>query len=484
MPPDRNDVQLENGHVRIANRLLEAVLATDKLHATQIRILLALIRLTYGWRRKTVRIRQADLAAAAGVKYSGSFRLQLQELIDEHVVLEVEASAGGRGKAPLYALQKDFSRWGRFAVAPSALASPSSAWGTRPESDDALLPSADDDVDQEDAARAPAAPFPAPLTAAKGSEIFSGDSCPPEGIIKPASPEAGKPVVIGASPRAPSGLLPFHGQRSCLQEGSIDPPKDTGNKELGERKDRKDTSSSATTSPAADSRPPKGTNQNPTRVAELDAFRLALVIAANQGIAANEAVRSAIGGEPTPLVHGHSAAYELAEQLLDRRVPLDWAKGTIYELAENYRPDPRQRRFQPSSLKYFERALLEAWEREQAGAAAASSPRPSAAPKPGAGSRDDGRYQVAQALFRIVCEAGLLTAHPNHLKSILAELVRDGQVLDGPVFREWVVDLDRGSLLAQRDEHWAVTSIVRRLGEKLDIAGVLECSPRPAELAS
>lgn len=128
------DVQLEHGHVRIANRLLEAILAAD-FTGTQSRILLALVRLTYGWRRKTVTVSLSELAERANVAFTGGFRRAFQELIANGVVLRLEE--GGGPQRATYAIQKDFTQWGHFSVAPSKVAHD---WGDRPDAADELLP--------------------------------------------------------------------------------------------------------------------------------------------------------------------------------------------------------------------------------------------------------------------------------------------------------------------------------------------------------
>lgn len=127
------DVQLEHGHVRIANRLAEALLYAE-FSGVQFKILHALIRLTYGWRRKTVTLAHAELAAYIHVKVSGNFRAALNELIAEGVV--VQAAKGGGGKVSTYTIEKDYVRWGKFSVSFERL---ERIYGERPDSDDDAL---------------------------------------------------------------------------------------------------------------------------------------------------------------------------------------------------------------------------------------------------------------------------------------------------------------------------------------------------------
>lgn len=127
------DVQLEHGHVRIANRLFEAILDAEFTGA-QARILVALIRLTFGWRRRTVTLTVPELASFCRLQPVGGFRRALRELVTEGVVLQLEQEKGRT--ATTYAIQKDFAAWGRYSIAEARL---SAVWRTRPRSDDQLL---------------------------------------------------------------------------------------------------------------------------------------------------------------------------------------------------------------------------------------------------------------------------------------------------------------------------------------------------------
>jgi phage replication O-like protein O len=124
------DVQLEHGHVRIANRLVEAILDAEFTGA-QVRILLALARLTYGWRKRTASVSVVELANLAGLSGTGGFRRAFHDLIRNGVILEMK-----EGRTLTYAIQKDFVAWGRFGGNEGRLAL---RWDTRPKSDDALL---------------------------------------------------------------------------------------------------------------------------------------------------------------------------------------------------------------------------------------------------------------------------------------------------------------------------------------------------------
>jgi len=65
MPKRSGNPQLEDGHTRIANELLEALLAYP-FHGGELKVLLAIIRLTYGWQTTSRPIKQRQLARLTG----------------------------------------------------------------------------------------------------------------------------------------------------------------------------------------------------------------------------------------------------------------------------------------------------------------------------------------------------------------------------------------------------------------------------------
>jgi hypothetical protein len=79
-----------------------------------------------------------------------------------------------------------------------------------------------------------------------------------------------------------------------------------------------------------------------------------LTSAANQGITAK------YGEQPTPLRFSHPGSLEAADEILSRGVPVLFARDAFYSAAQRcqlVRP--------PSSLKYFLRQVVDAWDMEQ-----------------------------------------------------------------------------------------------------------------------
>ena len=140
------NVQLQRGYLRIANRLFEALLAAG-FTVAQLRILLTIIRLTDGWNTKTVSVSQAELSHLTGLSVAGGFRRALRSLIDEGVLL---CDRGIGRERSAYMIQQDFTRWGKFAIAPARLAA---LWSKRPESPAVFL--ADQDSPPKDSQTVP-----------------------------------------------------------------------------------------------------------------------------------------------------------------------------------------------------------------------------------------------------------------------------------------------------------------------------------------
>lgn len=112
------NVQLENGYVRTANQLEEAIIWAP-FDGSEFRIVRCVIRLTYGWRRRTVRISQVELAQKCRTTATGGWRRKFESLIREGVLVEVQAPTGRTPGA--YAVNKNFERWGAYSVPAAAL---------------------------------------------------------------------------------------------------------------------------------------------------------------------------------------------------------------------------------------------------------------------------------------------------------------------------------------------------------------------------
>ncbi|RUM87194.1 MAG: hypothetical protein DSZ24_06740 [Thermodesulfatator sp.] len=96
--------QVENGYTRVANELLEA-LCRAQLGGREMRVVLAVIRLTYGFQNKESAISLGKLAKITGLR-----RERLSEVVkalERKNVLRVSRENGQL----ILGLQKDYSRW-------------------------------------------------------------------------------------------------------------------------------------------------------------------------------------------------------------------------------------------------------------------------------------------------------------------------------------------------------------------------------------
>jgi phage replication O-like protein O len=326
------DVQLEHGHVRIANRLYEAMLDAD-FSPAQFKILHGLIRLSFGWGKRTVTLSHAELASVIGMNASGSFRAALRELVQNGVVNLVDAG-GGNAKAT-YALQKDFTKWGRWATHPDRL---QVRYGARPESHDEFLSArrkadvVDDDttVDGDEPAQEPVVPLPEPVTPDPAQEQApSADEVSPP----PAQKQADPPPRSSHPPRPEVGR--GTGSKSLFDE-TVGPRKDI-------ESNRKTRTTTATAASSARPTEPEAPDEH----TEIRDYAVGLSTAANAGITARW------GEQPSPL--HYATGLQLAEELRLANIPIEIARhavASVCAVSKNERP--------PYTLSYFKGAILDA----------------------------------------------------------------------------------------------------------------------------
>lgn len=96
--------QLEKGHTRIANELLEAIIAYP-FNATELKIILVIIRKTYGWKKKTSQISYGLLAKLTGID-KRYIRRSLNKLIQDKVILKETSK-----KSNILGLNKHYLNW-------------------------------------------------------------------------------------------------------------------------------------------------------------------------------------------------------------------------------------------------------------------------------------------------------------------------------------------------------------------------------------
>jgi phage replication O-like protein O len=97
--------QLEKGYTRIANELLQ-VLCFSKFSSAELRIILLLIRQTYGWRRKKTFLTANQISHACLISLRHTKRV-VSKLIKENVLIREKDEKGNF----LIGLNKRYLQW-------------------------------------------------------------------------------------------------------------------------------------------------------------------------------------------------------------------------------------------------------------------------------------------------------------------------------------------------------------------------------------
>jgi len=109
--------QKENGYTPIAHTILEA-LATHVISPDEWRVLMVILRKTYGWDKKEDLISNSQFAKITGISRNHIPRI-LKKLISRNIIYRVSPIQGtgvphsGDGSIITYGFQKDFDKWRR-----------------------------------------------------------------------------------------------------------------------------------------------------------------------------------------------------------------------------------------------------------------------------------------------------------------------------------------------------------------------------------
>ena len=101
------DVQTENGYTRIANELLEAI-TRYKFNGTQLKIVMAVIRYTYGFSRKDAELSLVYLSNATGVD-KRNLRREINILISDKVLTVTKEATFTQSR--MFRINKDYEEW-------------------------------------------------------------------------------------------------------------------------------------------------------------------------------------------------------------------------------------------------------------------------------------------------------------------------------------------------------------------------------------
>lgn len=100
----RKSPQLEDGHIRIANELFDAIMAFP-FTGRQLKVVLAVLRKTYGYGKKEDDISASQIGTLCGIARS-HVTATLQQLVGLNVLMK---SAGHYGS--MVGINKDYSKW-------------------------------------------------------------------------------------------------------------------------------------------------------------------------------------------------------------------------------------------------------------------------------------------------------------------------------------------------------------------------------------
>ena len=98
--------KLENGYTQIAHEFLEALCLVG-LNGSEFRIVLSIVRQTWGWHRKEVALSLTDLRNATGIARRGLI-YSIQNLQAKQII---EVSHSAAGKKNVFRLNKDYEAW-------------------------------------------------------------------------------------------------------------------------------------------------------------------------------------------------------------------------------------------------------------------------------------------------------------------------------------------------------------------------------------
>lgn len=97
-------VQIEDGHTKIANELLDAILRFP-FSKRELKIVLAVIRKTYGWNKKMDDISLSQIESLTGI-----FRTHLSKSINDLVSMKVLLKQSGK-YGQMLGINKNYSQW-------------------------------------------------------------------------------------------------------------------------------------------------------------------------------------------------------------------------------------------------------------------------------------------------------------------------------------------------------------------------------------
>jgi phage replication O-like protein O len=94
--------QVENGHTRICNELFERIML-HPFSARELKVIMAIIRKTYGYHKKSDRISLSQISKMTGIRGRNHVAEVLAGLVNKNIVIRERTSSTSR-----LTLQKDY----------------------------------------------------------------------------------------------------------------------------------------------------------------------------------------------------------------------------------------------------------------------------------------------------------------------------------------------------------------------------------------
>ncbi len=112
------DIQVEQGnYTRIHNAILERITLFD-FTVRELKALLYLLRVTYGYQTTTAKLGGAEWAKGTGIKRQNIMPV-IASLVARNIIIQEGESSRGRGHSASYKFNKYFDTWGQENASPS-----------------------------------------------------------------------------------------------------------------------------------------------------------------------------------------------------------------------------------------------------------------------------------------------------------------------------------------------------------------------------
>lgn len=100
------DPQTENGYIRITNEILDSLISA-KLTRSEYKIILVVLRKTYGWNKKEDKISLSQFSQMTGISRVGVINA-IKSLVKQGLLT---SKAGFTTEVVTYSFQKDYDKW-------------------------------------------------------------------------------------------------------------------------------------------------------------------------------------------------------------------------------------------------------------------------------------------------------------------------------------------------------------------------------------